>query len=61
MRFTICGGIIKEIPFVFGQIIEYLYGVNDGKVWPIVFVIMSVILLALCITIIASRVGWSKD
>ena len=55
------GETIRDIPFVFGQIIGFFFGVNDGAVWPVVLSIISVIILALCIMIVINnKVDWTK-
>ena len=55
------GSIIRDIPFVLGQILGYLFGMNEGTVWPIVFSIISVIVLVLCTMIIINlKIDWSK-
>lgn len=55
------GSIIRDIPFVFGQILGYLFGVNEGTVWPIVFAIISVIVIVLCSMIIMNlKIDWPK-
>lgn len=57
----ITGDFVRDVPFVFGQIIGYFFGVDDGTVWPVVFSIISVMILALCfITIMNPKVNWTK-
>lgn len=53
--------IIRDFPFVFGQIIGYLFDANTGGIWAAVLSVISVILLALCLMIVTDRnVSWVK-
>lgn len=58
---SINGDILRDIPFVFGQLIGYFFGVNEGTVWPVVLAITSVVILVLCALIIVNKgIDWSK-
>ena len=53
--------VIKDFPFVFGQITGYLFNANNGEIWPAVFSVISIIILALCLFIVADRkVEWQR-
>lgn len=55
------GDLLRDIPFAFGQIIGYLYGMYAGSVWPVIFSVMSVTVLALgTIVIFNTKSDWTK-
>ena len=53
--------LLEDMPFTFGKIIAYLFNVNSGDVWPIIFGIAGLGLMAIFIVVLKrGKISWIR-
>ena len=57
---TLGHNLLTELPFTFGQIAAYLFGLNTGNVWPVLFGVMGWAAFILTILIIKGNADRTK-
>lgn len=59
VKFT--GDLIKDIPFVIGRILGYLFNINSGDVWPLLLSVVGLLVIAASFIICTKKqIEWSK-
>ncbi len=52
---------LMDLPFILGKIIGYFFNLNSGDIWPIVFGVISVIVMAVSVMVVAKGcLDWKK-
>ena len=53
--------LLKDMPFTFGKIIAYLFNVNSGEIWPIIFGIAGLGLMVIFIVVLRQgKIHWTR-